>query len=501
VGDGRMSLQVRDSSTASSASTEVTTVAWLLGAVLLLTFGYFVPAATWSPMSRFGVTRSLVEERGVTLGTWAAATGDRSRRNDAWYSDKAPLPALWGAMPYAAVRGVHFALGRDAPAFEARAEGNVPAVRVTLNRSAQQLLYAASLGTSGLAGALVGLWLFLWLRRRFTTSASLVGAVAIVLGTPLFPYATSLFGHTPAAAGLLGALFFGEPQAPRRRLALAGSLLAAAGGCEYLTAIPAVLLGVYLAAIRGPDEPARGAWARAGWLVAGALPVVLLVGVYHHVAFGAFWQTGYAHLANATFTAGHARGLMGVSWPSPSALFGILFSTERGLLYLAPVAAVALAGVLVRFRRLDLGAKVGLAAFLLLLLANAGYYMWWGGAATGPRHIVPVLPFLATGIACAWEIRLARAPILIVAALSVLNMTAFAAVGIEAPERQETLFAYAWARLLDGQVASLSSASNLGLLLGLRSTTSLAPLWVAWAFFARALWAAAEPQNHAPPLR
>lgn len=27
------------------------------------------------------------------------------------------------------------------------------------------------------------------------------------------------------------------------------------------------------------------------------------------------------------------------------------------------------------------------------LVIMSGYYMWWGGWALGPRHIVPVLPF------------------------------------------------------------------------------------------------------------
>jgi hypothetical protein len=485
-----MTPNARPDATPADESTPM----WLLALLLALTFAFFVPAATWSPMSRFGVTRALVEERSVQLGAWAHATGDRSRRDDAWYSDKAPLPAVMATLPYTLVRTVHRIVGRDEPAFEARSLDGVPAVRVTLNRSAQQLLYASTLGTSGLAGVLVGLWSFVWLRRRFSSGASMLASLVIVLGSPLFPYSTSLFGHTPAAAALLGALCFGEPRAPRRRLVLSGALLALAVGCEYLTAIPAIVLGAYLALAQseGPFD-ARSVLTRVGRLALGALPLALVVGAYHHVAFGAFWSTGYSHLTNATFTAGHARGLMGIGVPSPSALFGLLFGTERGLLYLAPVLAIAIVGIAWRWRSLDGSAKAGVAAFLVLLLANAGYYMWWGGAATGPRHLVPVLPFLAPGLAVVWEARRARLLLLVAAFVSALNMLAFTAVGIEAPERREVLFGYAWSNLIEGRVASLSSATNLGLMLGLPATASLGLLWAVWVIFARWLWRSVDP--------
>ncbi|MEZ4338901.1 MAG: hypothetical protein R3B82_19965, partial [Sandaracinaceae bacterium] len=54
---------------------------------------YFIPAATWSPTSRYALTHALVELHSAELGRWGDATGDRARVGEAWYSDKAPLPA------------------------------------------------------------------------------------------------------------------------------------------------------------------------------------------------------------------------------------------------------------------------------------------------------------------------------------------------------------------------------------------------------------------------
>jgi hypothetical protein len=167
---------------------------------------------------------------------------------------------------------------------------------------------------------------------------------------------------------------------------------------------------------------------------------------------------------------------MGIQLPSPSALAGLLVGPRRGLLFIAPVAALGIVGLALRARRAELGERAGGLAFVALLFANAGYYMWWGGAATGPRHLVPVLPFLAVGIAWAWE--RSRALVAVLVVISFANMLALTAVGLEAPEHGNVLFSYAWPRLVSRQIAHLSGASNLGLRLGLPRHLSLAPLLV-----------------------
>jgi hypothetical protein len=63
--------------------------AWLFGV-----FCYFLPAATWSPVSRFDLTRAIVEQHTLRIDAFADNTGDRAFKDGHWYSDKAPLPAL-----------------------------------------------------------------------------------------------------------------------------------------------------------------------------------------------------------------------------------------------------------------------------------------------------------------------------------------------------------------------------------------------------------------------
>jgi hypothetical protein len=466
---------------------------WMLGLAVL-----FTPSATWSPMSRFGLTHAVASGDGLALGSWAEATGDRARVGRVWYSDKAPLPALMGVVPYTLVRTIHRLFGRDEPAFEAEARGEVPAVHVTLNTSARQLLYATAVGVSGVAFVVLALHLHAMLRRRHDARTALVATALTCLGTPILPYATSLYGHVPAAAFLMVALASIDPAGPKLRLELAGICLACAVGCEYISVVPGAILGVYAVTSAGRDELPR----RLARLAVGALPVIVLIGAYHQACFGAPWSTGYAHLANPGFVAGHARGLMGIGVPSASALAGLLVSGRRGLFYLAPITAIASVGLLLssaethegrasaalRWLGRDPIVAVGAIALLALYLANAGYYMWWGGASAGPRHLVPALGVLGFGLARVWQRPRARPFVIVVGALSIAIMLGLTAVGIETPESGDAIFDFVLPRLEAGEVSSLPSATNLGLLLGLSPLLSIVP-WIAWlVLVGRVLW-------------
>ncbi|MBX7197361.1 MAG: hypothetical protein K1X94_35245, partial [Sandaracinaceae bacterium] len=384
--------------------------------------------------------------------------------------------------------------------------GDVPAAGVQLNTSAQQLLYASSIGVSGLSLAVLALALHALSRRRVDERTRLVAIALACLGTPLYAYATSFYGHVPAAALLTAALEALDPRAPRARLPLAGFCLGAAVGCEYLTAVPGAVLASF-AVLHGPrDARAR----RVSELALGALAPVLVLAGYHQLCFGAPWLTGYSHLANPEFVSGHQRGLLGIGLPTLEALVGLLVSPRRGLFVVAPVAIVGVVGLVVAARHgaiRDASAgppeepipppdrlpAVALAALVALFLANAGYYMWWGGAAIGPRHLVPMLPALALGIAQAWSWPRARPWVAALGVLSIGLVLALTAVGLEAPESGNVLFDYALARLSRAEVSALPSATNLGLLLGLPPLLSLVPWFVWLVLVGRVLWIRSAP--------
>jgi len=448
--------------------------AWLFGA-----FCYFLPASTWSPVSRFDLTRSIVEQHTVSIDAFADNTGDRSFRDGHWYSDKAPLPALLAVPAYQVYHLMDRARGK-APAYEAVGTPERPAARVTVNRSFQRGLYVCSLSTVALSGVALGLILFELLRRRMSTTGALWGSAGTLFATCIFPYATGFYGHVMAGAFLAGAALLLDPLHPSQgqpswgRSVGAGACLVAAVGSEYLAAVPALALALALLARQRPAF-----WLR--WIVGmalGALGPGLVIGAYHAVCFGAPWRTGYSFIVDARFAAGHASGFLGIRWPQPLPIAGLLIGRFRGLFYVAPVTLLLLIGLVARAWKRDAAALAGALAFVALLLVNSSYYMWWGGAAAGPRHLVPALGFLALGLPWLWSQRWARWALLGLGAVSLVNMLVIAGVGLEAPERGDVLVDFAYARFMQGRLSMIAGASNLGVELGLVRGGTLGPLLV-----------------------
>jgi hypothetical protein len=451
--------------------------AWLFGM-----FCYFLPAATWSPVSRFDLTRSLVEQHRVTIDAFADNTGDRAKVGEHWFSDKAPFVAAFAAPAYQIYHLFDRARGKS-PSYELHGPSSQPAARVSVNRSFQRGLYVCSLSTAALSGVALGLLLFEALRRRMSVVPALWGAALGVLATPIFPYSTSFYGHVVAGAFLVAGSVLLDPEDPAcdggpsfSRALCAGACLAASVGCEYLAAVPALALGLGLLWGRS-----RGAWPRLGLgLVLGGGGVALALGLYHWSCFGAPWRTGYSFIVDPLFAKGHASGILGVRLPRWNALWGLLFGRLRGLFYVAPVALLLAWGLVARARAGDTLARAGVCAAASLLFVNASYYMWWGGAAAAPRHLVPILGFLAFGLPWLHGRRWARYVLVVLGAVSAVNMLAIAAVGLEAPERGDVLLDFVYARLLEGRLSALSGASNLGLEFGLVRGGTLGPL-LAWA--------------------
>ncbi len=461
---------------------ETAALRFLFALWLLQSAVYFIPPATWNPVSRLGLTRAIVERREFALGDMSGATGDRALVRGRWYSDKSPIPSLVAAPAYALVRGIHIVLHRPAPYFASTARGGLTSVHIRVNRSFRQLLFACTFMVGAVPFALLGWCLLGFLLRRHPPATALIAATLTMFGTPLFPYATSFYGHLIAACALFGAVYLTDEAVTNRRLAAAGLALGLASATEFITLLPAITIGLWIA-MRDRGVRAR----RLSIMVTFALLPLALVAGYNTACFGAPWLTGYSFVTNPVFVAGHSHGLMGISLPRPRALWDSLFGGSRGLVLLCPVTAFGIWGAASSARRSDPSTRSLGAAFAVLLIANAGYYMWWGGAATGPRHVVPALAALAIGIAVCLDQPRLRTAVLIVGALSIGVMAGFAAVGIEAPDQRDVLRAYLWQRVRRGEFASLAGASNLGMEIGLPRAGSLGPLLAWWILGAEIL--------------
>jgi hypothetical protein len=85
---------------------------------------------------------------------------------------------------------------------------------------------------------------------------------------------------------------------------------------------------------------------------------------------------------------------------------------------------------------------------------------------------------LALGLPWVWAQRWTRWAFVGLGAVSALNMLVIAGVGLEAPERGDVLFDFAYARLLQGRLSAIAGASNLGLEFGVVRGGTLGPLLV-----------------------
>jgi hypothetical protein len=226
-------------------------------------------------------------------------------------------------------------------------------------------------------------------------------AAAFTLGiaTLVLPFLGMYFAHVLSA--LLGfaafAVLWSERDGPHQRLwlvAAAGFLAGFAVVVEYPLALTAIVLGVYAIARRGLIK--RGLVWTGGVLV-GLLPLL----AFNQWAFGSFTQLSYSHLV-VNSKGGHVV----VAQPTkeafqPRVAVELLLSA-RGLLTLAPVVAVGIAGAVLIYRRRRAEALTIGAIAVWFLLYNTSF-IYFGGFGPGPRYLIPALPFAAVGLAAAYR--------------------------------------------------------------------------------------------------
>jgi hypothetical protein len=326
-------------------------------------------------LSRWALTAAIVERGTFEIGSLTHLTSDKiedvSQVDGRLYSNKAPGGSLLAVPAYALARVM---VGPPRP-------GNL---RVTIT--------AMRLAVSTMPLLLLAVAFVRQARRLDIAPERITFVLAVMLfGTPMFAYGLLLFSHALTAAALFGAwlLLFGDARSrPITRELFAGALLGLAAISDYPTALPGAVLAI-------------GALRRRGWpgflrVGAGALPLLVALGLYNQAAFGSVFALSSSFERIAEFRQLRTSGLWGVGIPSPVLGLRLLLDPSKGLLVFSPVLLLAFVALPTVRRRLDSPSFWSLVLPpLSLLLVYAGFSDWHGGWTVGARYLVPCLPFLA----------------------------------------------------------------------------------------------------------
>lgn len=429
-------------------------------------------------LARLYQSRAIADDHSLSVNAQLlrhGTLGDLSVKDGRTFPNKAPGVSLLGAPVYAAVRVLRGG-----------------AERVT-DRAG---VFFLRLVLCMVPGAIAAELLRRILARRLAPATALAGATAFALSVPMWPYSTLLMSHGPTAAALVGAWYALERArdggAEHWHLA-AGLLSGLAVLLEYTSAL--MLLPLALYGLAGAGRKARA----AALLVAGALPPLLALALYHQAAFGSPFDTGYRHLVNPTFTAWMGRGFMGLSRPSLAALGAAFLGPARGLFFFSPFFLLALPGLALLWGRDRPLALLSGAALALYGLFAASFPAEAWGWTVGPRHLAPLTAFLLPPALEAVERLRARGLGVVPAALALLSVGTAALVMATGPYLPDELTNPV--RQLSVPLAALGLHAHdlLGMAIGSASPWTLAP-WAALVALMAAR-AAGAFLPHAAPLR
>jgi hypothetical protein len=355
-------------------------------AILFVSYAYFWQARDWNISSRLMLTYAVVDRGTLSIDGLDDQTRDIARYQGHYYSDKTPGFSILGVLPYSLSKLVLRLPDHplNQPGF-----AHWPAD------------YWVTLGTSGLLTALSAL-ILVGLARKLGCGplrSAFIG-LAYGLATPAFAYATLAYGHQVSAFALLAsfALIGREGRRPYLTSGIAGFLAAYASVVEIQVGPVSAILGFSLIArVIGKKRPI-GAVLTFG--LGALVPTLILLG-YNTLAFGSPWRMGYFYEVLDQFSSVHSEtNPLGIGRPDWSKLPELLWGERRGLIRFAPIVLLTIPGmVALGFRRAWSTLIVGASTMAAVLLVNLSYPEWTGGWSTGPRLLLPLLPFAMLPIA------------------------------------------------------------------------------------------------------
>lgn len=372
-----------------TASADATRPFCLLGATVLLAVALlWHPATGWNVNSRLSLTMAIVDHGEVTIDRYhdvaPTQTDDKAYFEGHYYSDKTIGLSLLAVPAYAGIKFVSVVTGRTFGF-------------ATVN-------WLLTVWAVGVPAALAAMFMaLLFVRLGALPSRAVLMTAFVVFGSLMFGYSTVFMPYLPGVAACAGALVMTLGHAfDRRRAAAVGALLGVSVLFDLMFVIVAVAIAVVAARAMWPSG--RRAAMRLG--AVAMLAVAVPIGVFAAYCIAIFGSPTipYRYEASQFFRDGMAQGLMGATAPKPGAAYHLLVHPFRGVLFWSPwLAMVAVCWVWIARHAGQLRWLVVMSAtvFALYLAYNAGYYLWWGGDAMGPRLLLPMFAVVPLALAVA----------------------------------------------------------------------------------------------------
>jgi hypothetical protein len=447
----------------------------LLFLILAVTYSYVWHKPSWNDLGRYDLIMAMVEHETVSIDAYEQNTGDKAIFNGHYYSDKGPAPAFLGVPFYWILNQLQALLGLT------EVEHTLSLI-IWFSKLIIIRILIISLPSALLAVILYRLLCSIIEQKKY----ALILTLAYSLGTMPFPYSTLFYGHQLAAAFIFFSFYIlyqtkkkiamNEIQSHPKYFFSSGLFIGLAVMTEYPVTLLAIVIIIY--AIFIIKTQIKFAATMLSFFMGLGIPLIILL-YYNYLCSGHPFQFGYFQVAGEEFRQQMAKGIAGVTYPKLGALFGITFSPYRGLFIVNPILLLAFPGFYYFYQNKKYRSEfwVCLTAVILFLLFNASYYMWWGGWTIGPRHLIPIIPFLIIAIAfIPFKQALEKYLLYILTIISILMMFVGTMIDPQVPDTIRRLswnpiFGYSLPQLIAGNIYA-----NLGSVLGLIGLTSTLPL-------------------------
>jgi hypothetical protein len=230
--------------------------------------------------------------------------------------------------------------------------------------------------------AVIGTAIFL-LSRQMSLSKRRAAALALIYGlcTYQWHYASNGFPQTLAALTIF-LTYFNFLKWKRNQntnfLRIAGVLF---GFCiavrtTNILFAPVFCIAVFCAVPESFSRKLRNVFE----FVLSSTPIIFLTAWFNWAKFGNLLTSGY--------------GKMNFDTPVYEGLYGLFFSSGKGLVFYAPITLIAMFGLRKSLMKFPMENYLALAIIMVQAVVYGKYEVWSGENSYGPRYLIPILPLI-----------------------------------------------------------------------------------------------------------